>query len=295
MKLSQTEKAKLVRYLLGQLPEPEQEVLETAVFSDREKFYQLCEIEDQLIDSYVRGPLTGTDRREFERYYLTEPARRERVEFARAMAAEFGQMSTADKPWWQSFFENLRLPALAGGTVTALLLIAATAWWLTNRPSPEQLAHNNGATPAPSVTSSTTPIVSSTLSSTPKPQLRIIPSPQPIVIPATITLTAITLRGEEQKATETLTIAPSQQTAQIRVKLTDQDYTLYQARLQTSSGQIIRNWQTKPVGAKAGQVLLLPLSAHLLNTGEYLLTLEARTDAGTTQPIGKLPFKVMKP
>ena len=57
MDLSQTEKAKLVRYLLGQLSEPEQQALENTVFTDQAKFHQLCEIEDQLIDGYARNQL----------------------------------------------------------------------------------------------------------------------------------------------------------------------------------------------------------------------------------------------
>lgn len=295
MELSQTEKAKLVRYLLGQLSEPEQQVLEESVFADQAKFYQLCEVEDQLIDGYARNQLRDAERSDFELHYLTQPARRARVEFARTLTAEFDQPETTGTPaWWQSFFESLRQPALAWGLAAAtLFFLAVTVWWLfSHSPRSSELARQGVAgTPTPARAISPTPVASPT----PAPLLRDTPLPKPITVPATVTLSTLTLRGEPRTASETLRIAPGQTSAQIQVKLPDQDYPVYEVRLQTIAGQPVRSWQAKPANTKAGQAFALSLPTRLLASGDYLLVLEARTTAGTHEPIAKLPFKVVKP
>jgi hypothetical protein len=76
---------RLERYLLGDLPEEEQDALERDFFRSDETFDLLQAAEDDLIDAYVAGTLpaeaTGKLRERLER----TPARRARVELARAL------------------------------------------------------------------------------------------------------------------------------------------------------------------------------------------------------------------
>jgi hypothetical protein len=73
----------LVQYLLGALPPEETERLDEASIVDDDMAARLRRIEDDLVDSYVRGQLSGDTLARFESHYLSSRHRRERVEFAR--------------------------------------------------------------------------------------------------------------------------------------------------------------------------------------------------------------------
>lgn len=75
----------LVRYLLGLLPSEEAERLDETTIVDDEMAARLRGVEDDLVDSYVRGTLVGEMRTRFESHYLSSPRRREQV----AMASKF--------------------------------------------------------------------------------------------------------------------------------------------------------------------------------------------------------------
>jgi hypothetical protein len=72
------------RYLLGELAEAEQAAFERELLRDRGKFDQVCAVENELVDSYVRGEMSLADRERFEAHYLASPLNRERVAIAQA-------------------------------------------------------------------------------------------------------------------------------------------------------------------------------------------------------------------
>ena len=74
------------RYLLGELTESEQEVLEQQYFNDRALFEEVVHVENELADKYARGLLAPATRDRFEKHYLDHPRRRERARFAEALA-----------------------------------------------------------------------------------------------------------------------------------------------------------------------------------------------------------------
>ena len=76
------------RYLLGDLPESETNELEAEVLRDDEKFEQMWELENRLVDDYVRDRLTPSDRARFERHYQASPIHRQRVAVARKLVDE---------------------------------------------------------------------------------------------------------------------------------------------------------------------------------------------------------------
>ena len=80
------EEARLTRYLLGELSEPEREQLEEVYFADDGAFEQMLIAEEELIDAYARGELSAEERRRFEGLFLASPRGRERVQFAHSLA-----------------------------------------------------------------------------------------------------------------------------------------------------------------------------------------------------------------
>ena len=78
---------RLIRYLLGALPDAETERLDEQSLIDDDFADKLKLAEDDLIDAYVSGTLTGELRDRFESHYLASPRRREKVAFARRFLA----------------------------------------------------------------------------------------------------------------------------------------------------------------------------------------------------------------
>jgi hypothetical protein len=119
------------RYLLGELPEPEQTAFEQELLGDREKFEEVWATESRLVDSYVRGQMSRPDSDRFERSYLASPRRRERVAIAELFLQEIDRPVTPTVPWWSSFFASIRRPQLAFGAALAmLLLLSCGLGWL---------------------------------------------------------------------------------------------------------------------------------------------------------------------
>lgn len=77
----------LWRYLLGELTEGEQERLEEELFEQEEYIADLAVAEDDLIDAYVAGELSGRQRERFESFFLSSPRRKQRLAAAQALAA----------------------------------------------------------------------------------------------------------------------------------------------------------------------------------------------------------------
>jgi hypothetical protein len=72
-----------VRYLLGLLSEQETARLDEMSVVDDEVASRLSVVEDDLVDAYASGTLTGETLERFESFYLSSPRRREKVTFAR--------------------------------------------------------------------------------------------------------------------------------------------------------------------------------------------------------------------
>jgi uncharacterized membrane-anchored protein YhcB (DUF1043 family) len=72
----------ITEYLLGAASEYEQERLDEMSLTDDEFVDRLRAIENDLIDSYVTGELSGDALTRFNAHYLASPRRREKVEFA---------------------------------------------------------------------------------------------------------------------------------------------------------------------------------------------------------------------
>jgi anti-sigma factor RsiW len=91
MKQTDVNEDLLTRYLLGELPEDERARVEDEAFADAEILAQLLAVENDLVDEYVRGELTGEARHRFERMFLNSAERRRKIAFAGAL----GRLDTA--------------------------------------------------------------------------------------------------------------------------------------------------------------------------------------------------------
>jgi hypothetical protein len=77
----------IIRYLLGSLPEEETERVEEISFIDDEFAVRLSAVENDLVDAYLRGELSGEKLERFDSYYLASPKRRKKVKTAHVLHA----------------------------------------------------------------------------------------------------------------------------------------------------------------------------------------------------------------
>jgi hypothetical protein len=125
----------IIRYLLNDLSEADQESFEEAYLKDQGLFEQLRSHEEELIEDYVKGDLSRRERRLFERRYLVSAQRRARVEAARQLvevcsllaSSEAAANDTIGGKWYSA---GLRLWMLTkqrfpqwGGVAAAILLL----------------------------------------------------------------------------------------------------------------------------------------------------------------------------
>jgi hypothetical protein len=126
----------IIRYLLNELSDDDQARFEEAYFGDRRLFEQLRALEEDLIDDYVKGGLSGDRRHRFESHYLAFGQRRVRIETARQMvelcslnAPAHTAPSNRVEVWFSSlrrrlhFLDSWRLAPLWGAASAILLLL----------------------------------------------------------------------------------------------------------------------------------------------------------------------------
>jgi anti-sigma factor RsiW len=120
----------LTAYLLGELADDEAASLEDALFTDDALFERARAAETDLIDAYAAGALSDRRAAAFERRLLATAEQRERVAFARALAARVDARRAADAPaperdgWWRRLMSlvGTRVLAVAGAAALAIVI-----------------------------------------------------------------------------------------------------------------------------------------------------------------------------
>lgn len=133
----------LTSYLLGELSEEETERLDELCIADDEITFRIDAIEAELVDAHVRGELTAEESARVSAHYAATARRREKIEFARALArttaggafagsADGARGGVAAPKREFSPGEWLSAPRLGlqWGFATAALVIAALAGYL---------------------------------------------------------------------------------------------------------------------------------------------------------------------
>ena len=155
---------RIIAYLLEELPEEELKQFEDECFAHESWPPEINLVEEDLIDTYLRGELTPERRRRFEQNYLTTEARQERVLVAAALLRHVDELQTAAQPaaaartgqqTWvgraRSFW-GARSWALSASAAFAVVAVIAVALWLT---IPRKLPPQTYATIRLSLSSST--------------------------------------------------------------------------------------------------------------------------------------------
>lgn len=143
----------MTEYLLGSSSEEDTERFDAISVTDREFANLLDATENDLIDAYVHGDLTGATLERFETHYLSSVLRRDKVEFARsfqtyaqrhavpnpgALASKLPRRRGSLSEWFfpSSMPKGQRSFLPWGLVAAALVLLTLAGWWtLQSRPT----------------------------------------------------------------------------------------------------------------------------------------------------------------
>lgn len=117
----------MVRYLLGYLPDEEAERFDEASIVDDDVALRLRLVENDLVDAYVSGTLTGETRARFEAFYLSSPYRRQKVKSAQRFlaAVDRARVPRAGRTASAAFAWAFPRPGLAWSAAAAVFLLLA--------------------------------------------------------------------------------------------------------------------------------------------------------------------------
>lgn len=143
--ISEDEKKQLKQYLLGQLSEADEELVELRLMSDAAFSEEFDIVVDEIATGYVAGEFAGQEKTQVEQYFLRSPQRREKVQFICEMLRQVGE-DRADPPaptlwtrvssFWVGQPSAFR-PAIA---LAAVLIVAGLSFWLISLTSKPNIA-----------------------------------------------------------------------------------------------------------------------------------------------------------
>lgn len=292
------------RYLLGTLPEAEQLALETEFFADGNLLEQMQDIETDLVDEYVRGQLSNADHQQFEHHYLTTPAHRERVAFARELLRTANQETLPQsvqpkESFWEQLLASLRAPQFAfGAAVTAaVLLIAGTAWLKNQQASwQQQIARTEIERAAErerlrelEAQLAQQNLLNSELSAELE-RLRT-ESSKPSSPPSMFSFVLLSgVRGGEQP---TLKLPPGTEQIRLQMKLESNDYSRYSASIRPiGGGQSLNAQPARVTSSPNGTTVSVIVPAAKLSNGDYILTLTGTDSTGAREEINRYFFRL---
>ena len=321
----------IVQYLLGSLPEDETERLDELAIVDDEFAVRLQLAENDLVDAYVSGELSGETLERFTSFYLSSPKRREKVRFAQvfqkapdqevvtARAAiglpKQSRVRPADEPvsrpgWLRGLFSP---PALVWGFAAIALLLVTAGVVVQNRRLHAEMvqAQSERAAIQERERDLQTELDSQRSASLEKeremeslrdkiarldqPRSSESPGGQSpenlMVVPVDL---APQTRGINRLSTVSIPAAADLVTVQL--ELESGDYQVYRAELKPLSGgpPVWASGRLRPRAKESGRVVVVNLRPHLLKSQRYVLEVSGISSSGGAEIVGSYPFEVKK-
>jgi len=285
-----------LQYLLGELPEQEAVEFEEQCFADDALFEETSALENDLIDSFVRGELSEAERQQFEKGYLISPARRANVQFSRVLA---GHLSTL--PPGEAVAESRNPPALfslqvwmgrlAWATI-AVVVTAGISWMmLANRRLRHELDLMRARQAQFQQQEQDLRLQIAALDAQVRQggaggQVR----------PEIISLILTPGLNRSDAAARKLVISSPAPLVRMELYLEQDDSRSYRASVQNAEGQQI--WETKDLKSHAGpqgaKSVTIEISSSLLQSGDYLVKLDGKAANGQFEEAEDYRFQVVK-
>jgi hypothetical protein len=266
------------QYLLGQLPEEQQQAIEQRLLTEDDLFEELEVAEDELFDEYVADELTSADRKQFEQYFLATPERQQELKFAAGLRQYVAKKTAVD--------DALERPV---GVRPALDPTGHEAAWpdqsQTARPGQSQIAWLGRSQLYRIAAITAFVMIAGALWVT-----RLERHPPTSYAPFTLTISSNN-RGDGGAATEIkLPLAADAARLYLKLPETLDQTTRFRVELLKDSGQTINIENV----ARIEQAAVIELPAAQLSPGEYALRLYVVKSDGTEQRINGSYFLSVK-
>jgi hypothetical protein len=290
-------RARAIEYLLGKLPEPEAAAFEEQCFLDNELFEETAALENDLLDSYVRGDLPETERQQFEKGYLISPARRANLDFSRVLSGHLSTQTstknTAENKSASTFRSVQNWPARLAWAAMVLVAIAAFAWiTIVNR----RLHQDVDSMRAQQAEFQDQQQELRQQIASLEAQVRGTGSvnQQTANNPAILSLVLVPGMNRSGVAAPKLMMAPAPQ-VKLQLYLEHDDYSSYRASVENAQGQQI--WEKKDLksqaGAQGARTVAVEASSSILKSGDYLVKLAGRAANGNWEDVEDYRFQVV--
>jgi hypothetical protein len=297
----------LIGYLVGSLTEEETERLDEMSVADDRFAADLHAVEHDLVDAYVGGRLSGDTLRRFEAHYLSSPAARAKVAFARALLRY--QESAAAAPSRDAGRGRQRgVPALlTWALAAAAMLLVATAAYLffeNNRLTHEELQMRAGLEGRQQQLEQQLRQERSALADAARELDRLRQSlakareaPPNTAVAARPVLASFVLLPPIRGVGDvpTLSIPPGPGAVAFQLNLEASDFPTYRVALRDAAGRQIL-WRSAPLRAvRRGDASALPitLGTDLLRPRTYMLDVTGVPVRGAAQSVGSYTFRIV--
>jgi hypothetical protein len=317
------------RYLLGELSAAERDALEDEYFADRSKYDQICKAEDELLDAAARGSLSEADRERFERSYLTNPGRRRRVMFAKALTrmvdeelaarpdapqttgGERIERPVAGHSWLSQLALTLRGPRFVTIMTAALLIGLGGAWFVietsrlrgrlseatregeTQRRSAQTQAERIADLEAryKQLAEERERLQAQLQAAKDKSSSPSQAAPEPVFF----ALSLRAFRDPGGQGPRTLIIPRGAGEVRLRISLPGHEFPGYQVMLLTADGrEVFAIKGLSPQVTRNGYVLVVSVPARKFADGDNVISLSGISDAGEVETLGKAIVKVRR-
>lgn len=267
----------IVRYLLGELSDSARAALEADYVTDPRLLDEMVRTENELVDGYARGRLSSRTRRRFERAYLADPKRRERVEIAQALVAKLDGAESPRERVSRSTWVGMAMAA------TVLLVVAGgIRSFLESRRLRQEQTQAETVQPE---------IQRPPEQSAPPP-----PAPPERTASPTVVTQLFAVGGIRTRDTGppiTLDLPPGTEQVRLQLALKEADYRGYSAVLRVFGGpEIFARQNLRPTATGSGAVFEFMVPARDLATGDYILTLKGVRPDGEIDEVSQSVFRV---
>ncbi len=265
----------LTRYLLGSLPDEDAERLDEMSIADDEIAWRLRALENDLVDAYVRGEMSGPALERFKASYLSSPQSRQKVAIASGLFSLEGQraIATADEER-PAHARWLATPRFMHWAVAASVVAIAAATYLFLAPQ----QHDDQVSREIAVGTTYVPQVTTTVQSHPVATISFLLQPP--------------TRGAGPTAV--VTVPAGTQQVILRLQLESDDFPAYQGALRDlATNEIL--WRSEAVhSAPEGRAMSVSMNVpgSILKQHDYSLELSGLPRGGQPEVIGSYTFRL---
>ncbi len=129
--------AMIERFLLDGVSIPEREEIEQRLFDDDELFARIEDLENDLVDSFVRGELSPALRDRFQRSLEGNPARQKKVAFGRLLDTKLSTVHSSQLGIVPFVKRHRTVWSLGLAAALLVLMFGAPALFRSTAPAPE--------------------------------------------------------------------------------------------------------------------------------------------------------------